>query len=157
MSREASIAKIIKDFGGVVRVCKNIALGHDDCGLSEHDLSAAIASYAKAKHPDLSEARAFTKVVTEGEDGLAFRKALDVVKQAGFVSLMPTFVRQDDAENHSGSSGNSASEALAKLAEEQRARAPWMTVAQAFSHVYLDPKNRHLAEAERAENRPQVR
>jgi hypothetical protein len=74
MSREERIAKIVKDAGGALHVAKNIALGKDSCGLSEHDLSAAIASYAKAKHPELTEARAFTKVLTEGEDGLTLRK-----------------------------------------------------------------------------------
>ena len=93
-----SIEKIIKDAGGVMHVCKNIVAGQDDCGLTEHDQSAAIATYAKAKHPNLSEAQAFTKVVMEGEDGLTLRKALDVVKQAGFVAALPKPRSSTDAE-----------------------------------------------------------
>jgi hypothetical protein len=88
-SNMTGIEQIIKDAGGVLRVAKNVVAAGDSAGLTEHDLSAAITSYAKGKHPELSEARAFTKVLMEGADGLTLRKALDVVKTAEFIAAMP--------------------------------------------------------------------
>ena len=90
MSREQEVVKIVEDRGGVIAVAKNVVAGHDSCGLTEHDLSAAISAYAQGKFPDLTEARAFTKAVTEGSDGLTLRKALEIAKQSAFVaSLTP--------------------------------------------------------------------
>lgn len=43
---------------------------------------------------------------------------------------------------------------LQELAAEQRKRAPFMTVEQAFAATYTDPANARLAAAERRQNRP---
>jgi hypothetical protein len=59
------------------------------------------------------------------------------------MSLEPVFVGGADARDVN--SATAALEQLNKLAEEQRARAPWMTFAQAFSTVFQDAKNAELA------------
>jgi hypothetical protein len=43
---------------------------------------------------------------------------------------------------------------LRELAEEQRRRAPYLTVEQAFARVYAAAENAELAARERMENRP---
>jgi hypothetical protein len=57
---------------------------------------------------------------------------------------------RQDGTNNGGES--SALDQLTEMAERQRRDGE--TQAQAFQRVYLDPANAHLAEAERAENRP---
>jgi hypothetical protein len=61
--------------------------------------------------------------------------------------------RGDDSGDVDAVGGSDAYQQLTRLAEQQRRAGE--TASQAFERVYLDPANRHLAEAERAANRPQ--
>jgi len=57
--------------------------------------------------------------------------------------LEPVFVGGEDARDVDGA--QKAYSQLMNMAEEQRARAPWKTVAQLFSELMQDPKNVELA------------
>jgi hypothetical protein len=153
----------VKDFGGIVRVCKNIALGRDGCGLTEGDITAVATAEACKRYTGVRPDSAFAKFCAENPVVL---RACDIAKQSAFASFMtkdwpepmslePTQVGGVDALHEVSDDESSAYKKLMEMADKQR-RAD-ESAAQAFQRVYLDPANKHLAQAERRENRPQAR
>jgi hypothetical protein len=61
--------------------------------------------------------------------------------------------RGDDSGDVDAVGGSDAYQQLTRLASQQRRAGE--TASQAFERIYLDPANKHLAEAERSANRPQ--
>jgi hypothetical protein len=111
-------------------------------GIDEHEFTALVTAHAQREHPDMTPEAAFAKVFTaQTEQGALLRKAHAVTKD--LMSLEPVFVGGADARDVN--SAQKAYEQLMNMAEEQRARAPWKTVAQLFSEVMQDPKNAELA------------
>jgi hypothetical protein len=68
------------------------------------------------------------------------------------MSITPTYVGGTDALLEVSDDSPSAYEQLKAMAEQQRRAGE--SASQAFARIYTDPANRHLAEAERAQNRP---
>jgi hypothetical protein len=68
-----------------VRICKQMVIEEHAFGLSEHDLVSLVDNYAKA------HGTTFADLYTKQDDvGLACRKAVDIAKNAQFVSRMST-------------------------------------------------------------------
>jgi hypothetical protein len=122
------------------------ALGH----ISEHAFTGIVTEYAKERYPNDRPDVAFSKVYNEASDeGMAIRAARQAIKQRQFakrlgdklpfeVTLEP---RSIDALAVRDLDPDEALKQLHELAAEQRKRAPWMTIEQAFSTIYGDPNN----------------
>jgi hypothetical protein len=85
-----TVQEVIKKHGGVLAVCKNIAAGGDNAGLSESDIVEAATAEAKRLYPDLRSDSAFSRFYAENE---VIRRACGVAKQAGFVASLPPLPR----------------------------------------------------------------
>jgi hypothetical protein len=91
--------------------------------------------------PDQAFARFYS-----APDNLELRKAIQIVKSAPQQSLAPEQVSGNDAFDTSvADSSAKAMKQLQDMAEAQRARAPTLTIAQAFARVFEDPANADLA------------
>jgi len=154
--------------GGLEKFCKALVANNSD-GVSEHDLTAAATRYAKSLYPDLTAPAAFAKLY---EADQSLREATAVAKSwpmpmslepmvaTGASGFPSTRMRSGSSPGRGDDSGDvdavgvsDAYEQLVKLAEQQRRNGE--SSSQAFERVYLDPANKHLAEAERSANRPQ--
>jgi len=125
-----------------VAIAKQIVSDGKSYGIDEHEFTKLVTAHAQREHPDMTPEQAFVKVFTaQTEEGALLRKAHVVTKD--LMSLEPVFVGGDDARDVNGA--QKAYEQLMRMAEEQRARAPWKTVAQLFSELMQDPKNVELA------------
>jgi hypothetical protein len=147
-----------------IAICKQMVSEEHAFGLSEHDLVSLVDTYARAN--DSSFVKMFT---AQDETGLALRKAVDIAKNAQFVSRTSTLSKQ--AEGMPGratltprvtggraaravDNPTTALEALQRLVDEQRKQFPALSESQAWQRVYEHPDNAALAARERAENRP---
>jgi hypothetical protein len=123
-----------------VAVAKVIVDDGKSYGITESELVELISNHDR--QPGESAAKCFSRHYEAQDDaGLALRKAVAIAKD--MMSHEPMFVGGADARDV-----NSAAKAynqLMQMAEEQRARAPWKTVAQLFSELMQDPKNAELA------------
>src|SRR6516165_2700669 len=121
-----------------VAVAKVICDDNSSHGIDEHEFTKLVTAHAQREHPDMTPEQAFVKVFTaQTEEGALLRKAHAVTKD--LMSLEPVFVGGEDARDVDGA--QKAYSQLMNMAEEQRARAPWKTVAQLFSELMQDPKN----------------
>jgi hypothetical protein len=93
--------------------------------------------------------QAFSKMFqAQTADGLLLRQAHAAIKQANFPDVV--------TESVSKSSDGTAYDQLVEKAEKLRQLNPELSLDQAFSKVFTDPRNANLAEQERRENRPSV-
>jgi hypothetical protein len=130
-----------------VAVAKVIVDDGKSYGITEPELVELISNYDR--QPGETAAKCFSRhYEAQDENGLAVRKAVQIAKD--MMSLEPTFVGAEDARDVNGAT--KAYNQLMQMAEEQRARAPWKTVAQLFSELMQDPKNSELAS--KAHQRP---
>jgi len=107
-------------------------------GIDESEFTKLATAHAQGLHPDMSPAAAFEKLFSDNsEDGVILREAHSIAKAATFTPI----VVDGNADNPDDA--REAYEALMRLAEEQRARAPWMSAEQAFDEVMR--KNLELA------------
>jgi hypothetical protein len=148
----SSLQEIAKTHGvpGVVEIAKNIVDAEKSYRITEEEFVNLIDTAARVAHPALG-ARAFEKVY---ERNPVLAKAIAVIKAwPSPMSLTPTMVGGTDAMLQVSDANPDALQQLPEMAESQRRAGE--SAAQAFECVYLDPANRHLAEAERGQNRPQ--
>jgi hypothetical protein len=148
---ERAADRIAKTHGvaGVVEIAKNIVEEQKSFRITEEEFVKLIDTAARVAHPELG-ARALERVY---ERNPVLAKAITVIKAwPSPMSLTPTMVGGVDALHEVNDDSPSAYEKLVEMAERQRRAGE--TASQAFERVYLDPANRHLAEAERARNRP---
>jgi hypothetical protein len=118
-----------------------LAVG-ESYGIDEHEFTKLVTEHAQREHPGLTPEQAFVKVFTaQTEQGALLRKAHAVTKD--LMSLEPVFVGGEDARDVN--SATKAYEQLMRMAEDQRARAPWKSISQAFADVFQDAKNAELA------------
>jgi len=112
-------------------------------GASEFVISEVIMGHAKLNKRDgESNAQAFARIFPK------FQTAYGVAK--GYPNMMQTEPVSVEVESIDDSW--KASEQLAALVEEQRARAPTLTTSQLYERVYADPANK--AVVARAHKRP---
>jgi len=115
--------------GGTVELAKAIASEGKTFGLNESDLVDLI-SYHDQRSGE-SAAQTFARnYESPTADGLAFRKAVQVAKE--LASLTPIVV---NGNTDNPDDAREATDALTRLVEEQRARAPWMTAEQLYEEV----------------------
>lgn len=163
----------------VVKVCKAMAADGDAYGTSEHELVDWLDKYARAHDTT------FAKLYERGDDvGLAIRKAVDIAKNAQFLSRTATLSKaQSSSMFHAGDEGyftgsgkpgratlqprqvggadaravnrpTAAIDQLMALAAEQRKNDSSLSESGAFARVYEDKANAELVRREREENRP---
>jgi hypothetical protein len=141
-----NLAKIAEDIG-IVRVAKAIVDGQRNYGISESEFVSLVTSHAKAAHPNLTEAAAFSKVF-EGEE--IVRRACAVLKSMPFVAT--------DLPSQAGGAAAQAlddpSAAIAQLREIGRNRWPSASEAAQFANAMTDPANAVLASKAHVRPRP---
>lgn len=115
------------------------ALAHEICLLKAAEL--------RKKDPKLTIEQAYAKVYCEEID---IRKADRAGATVNFNKLYAPVARTEPAVAYGNVNDTGLAE-LEKLAAEQRRRAPWMTVEQAFAAAYTDPQNAEIATRERKE------
>jgi hypothetical protein len=131
----------------VVKVCKAMAADGDAYGTSEHELVDWLDKYARAHDTT------FAKLYERGDDvGLAIRKAVDIAKNAQFLSRTATLSKAQDAR--AVNRPTAAIDQLMALAAEQRKNDSSLSESGAFARVYEDKANAELVRREREENRP---
>jgi hypothetical protein len=148
----SSLQDIAKTHGvaGVVQIAKNITEEQRSFRITEAEFVNLIDTAARVAHPELG-ALAFEKVY---ERNPVLARAIAVIKAwPSPMSLTPTMVGGTDSMLQVFDANPDARQQLTEMAESQRRAGE--SAAQAFERVYLDPANRHLAEAERGQNRPQ--
>lgn len=138
-------------------ICKQLAADGDAYSISEHELVNLISNYAKAHDTT------FAKMFERNDDvGLALRKAVDIAKNAQFLSRTTTLDKAVTLAPRvtggraalSVNNPRDVMDDLQKLVDQQRAQNPTLSEAQAFARVYQDPNNKDLVTRERAANRP---
>jgi hypothetical protein len=147
-----SLQTIVKDHG-IVAFAKMVADDGDAHGLDEETFTRLATEHAVKLYPDKRPDAAFAKLFSDqSPDGVALRKAHTVIKDQ--MVITPVFVGGADAR--AVDNPKSALDELDALVSEQRARAPWLSISQAWAKVYEDPANRELTKRERAEARARM-
>jgi hypothetical protein len=149
--RTSETLESIMKAGSIAGVCAAI-VAKGSTTFTEEELVKAISRVAAGASPGVSPDIAFAKLY---EGDVTVRKAVDIAKAwPSPASLVPTVVVGPNATHEAidNTAGSEAYQQLVALAERQRRDGE--TASAAFMRIYLDPANRHLAEAERAANRP---
>ena len=60
MTRSEVLRSVVKQAGGVTALCKRIVNDGSSGDVTEAELTGMIIAVAKAEHPDMDDARAFT-------------------------------------------------------------------------------------------------
>ena len=127
--RTAKLDEVVKAYG-IMPLAKQMIAEGSSYGINEGEFTALAVAHAQRAYPDISPAAAFEKLFSDGsEDGIILREAHGIVKAATFTPI----VVDGNADNPDDAS--EATEALSRLVEEQRARAPWMTAEQLYEEV----------------------
>jgi hypothetical protein len=156
MTRSEHLRAVVKS-GGVTALCKRIVKDGNAGDISEHELTESLVASAKAAQPDLSDAQAFTRMVTAmSPAGEAMRKAITIAKAA------PPSGRNGDGRNEDESDDeergdeerDDAMTELQHQADDLHKRLPHLSPAQCFERVYSAPGNVELRKRERRQNSP---
>jgi hypothetical protein len=135
--RTEKLREVVKAYG-IMPLAKQMIAEGSSYGIDESEFTKLATAHAQGLHPDMSPAAAFEKLFSDNsEDGVILREAHSIAKAATFTPI----VVDGNADNPDDA--REAYEALMRLAEEQRARAPWMSAEQAFDEVMR--KNLELA------------
>jgi hypothetical protein len=127
--RNSELQAIVKRDGGVVGLAKRICK-EGPRGVTEHELTALITEHAQQLYPDMSPEHAFTKIYTSpGAEPL--RRAVSIAK--GLLDIEPVAVSVGGSDTEDDS--RKAYDQLQRLAAEQRKRAPFLSVSQAFERA----------------------
>jgi hypothetical protein len=127
--RTAKLDEVVKSYG-IMPLAKQMIAEGSSYGINEGEFTALAVAHAQRAYPDISPAAAFEKLFSDGsEDGIILREAHGIVKAATFTPI----VVDGNADNPDDAS--EATEALSRLVEEQRARAPWMSAEQLYEEV----------------------
>jgi hypothetical protein len=137
MDRTAELRDIAKKYGAVA-LAKVLVDDGEAHGISEHELTDAITSHAKAAYPDLSPEQAFSKVYTASTpDGLLLRKACAIAKAASWTNAAPVFDPQIQVVGGADAQDvNDATAAMEALHEIGRLRWPEASEAQQFTRAF---------------------
>jgi hypothetical protein len=127
MDREEVLKSMVRAEGGITGLCRSICKRGAQ-GVTEHELTELITEYAMREYPDMSAEGAFTKAYTSAA-GETLRRAIGITN--GMLEPTKPVVGEDvDPDDAS-----KAYKQLQRLAEEQRARAPFLSAAQAFERA----------------------
>ena len=142
--RTAKLDEVVKAYG-IMPLAKQMIAEGSSYGIDESEFTTLATAHAQRLCPDMSPAAAFEKLFSDGsEDGVILREAHGIAKAATFTPIVV------DGNVDNPDDASEATEALSRLVEEQRARAPWMSAEQVFDTVMA--KNSELTN--RAIRRP---
>jgi hypothetical protein len=130
--RNTALQAIVKRDGGVIPLCKRICK-EGARGITEQELTALITEYAQQLYPDMSPEGAFSKLFMS-PGGEPLRRAVQIAK--GLMDIEPVHVGAADASDTDDAA--KAYEQLQRLATQQRKRAPFLSVSQAFERAGRD-------------------
>lgn len=119
-----------------------------------HVACMGLAKIYRREHPEqkLTIEQAYAKVYSESE---TLQRARAGGALRNFAKLAAPVARTEPIHAYGNSNDTGLAE-LKSLAAEQRRRAPWMTIEQAFAAVYEDPANGDLVASERAAARERM-
>jgi hypothetical protein len=162
------VRDVVKQYG-IVALAKSMVQDQKSYGLDELSFTRLATESASRLYPNDRPDSAFSKLYQNEE---SVRRACQLAKTwpmpmslepmvATGASGLPSTRRRsgsspgrgDDAGDVDAVGVSDAYEQLVKMAERQRRAGE--SASQAFERIYLDPANKHLAEAERRWNRPQ--
>jgi Arc/MetJ-type ribon-helix-helix transcriptional regulator len=162
------VSDVVKTYG-IVALAKSMVQDQKSYGLDEPSFTRLATEHASRLYPNDRPDSAFSKLYQSEE---SVRRACQIVKAwpmpmslepmvaTGAFGFPSTRMRSGSSPGRGDDSGDvdavgvsDAYEQLTRLAEQQRRVGE--SASQAFERVYLDPANKHLAEAERMANRPQ--
>jgi hypothetical protein len=162
------VQSVVKQYG-IVALAKSMVQHEKSYGLDEHTFTQLATEHASRLYPNDRPDSAFSKLY-ESEESV--RRACAIAKAWPMpMSLEPMVAtgasgfpsarrrsgsspgRADDSGDVDSVGVSDAYQQLMRLVAQQRRAGE--SASAAFERVYLDPANRHLAEAERAQNRPQ--
>jgi hypothetical protein len=129
--------RAIAKAGGIIAVAKAIVDENRSYGIIEHEFVELATEHAKAAHPELSEAAAFSKLYEIPE----VWRACNVLKSMPFVAdVTPVMVGGEDTRDLSDTS-----KAIEQLKELGARRWPTASAADQFERALTDPANHTLA------------
>jgi hypothetical protein len=135
--RTAKLDEVVKAYG-IMPLAKQMIAEGSSYGIAESEFTQLATAHAQRLYPNMNPAAAFEKLFSDGsEDGVILREAHGIAKAATFTPI----VVDGNADNPDDA--REASQALSRLVEEQRARAPWMSAEQLYDEVMR--KNPELA------------
>jgi hypothetical protein len=145
--RDEILRRLCKSAGGVVALAKQI-VRDGDSDVSEHELTWLIVEHAKAEHPDMTDAQAFSKAFGSASPaGETLRRAVAIAKGA------PAPTLDSDDDDDIGGSADALAE-LTRHAERLRAAQPALSREQALARIMSDPQHARLVRRERRQNNP---
>jgi hypothetical protein len=146
-----SVHSIMKA-GGIAATCAAI-VAKGTTTISEHELVEAATKVAAERHPELTEAQAFSKIYTAGtEEARVLQNAIAIAKSMPFVADLTPLVVGTPAAMHEAVDDTEQSEALAQLKELGARKWPTASEAQQFANAFTDPANATLSQ--KAHRRP---
>jgi hypothetical protein len=167
-SHSEFVSSVVKQYG-IVALAKSMVQDQKAYGLDEHTFTQLATEHAARLYPNDRPDTAFAKLFESEESvrrACAIAKAwpspmsLEPMVATGASGFPSTRRRSGSSPGRGDDSGDvdsvgvsDAYAQLVKMAEQQRRAGE--SASQAFERIYLDPANRHLAEAERSANRPQ--
>jgi hypothetical protein len=162
------VRDVVKQYG-ILALAKSMIQDQKSYGLDEPSFTRLATEHAQRLYPNDRPDSAFSKLYQNEE---SVRRACQLAKMWPMpMSLEPMVAtgasgfpstrmrsgsspgRADDAGDVDSVGVSDAYDQLVKMAERQRRAGE--SASQAFERIYLDPANKHLAEAERSANRPQ--
>ena len=127
--RTAKLDEVVKAYG-IMPLAKQMIAEGSSYGIDESEFTKLATAHAQRLYPDMTPAAAFVKLYSDGsEDGVILREAHGIVKAATFTPIVV------DGNANDPDDASEATQALSRLVEEQRARAPWMTAEQLYEEV----------------------
>jgi hypothetical protein len=127
--RTAKLDEVVKAYG-IMPLAKQMIAEGSSYGIDESEFTKLATAHAQRLYPDMNPAAAFEKLYSDGsEDGVILREAHGIAKAATFTPIVV------DGNVDNPDDASEATEALSRLVEEQRARAPWMTAEQLYDEV----------------------
>jgi hypothetical protein len=127
--RTAKLDEVVKAYG-IMPLAKQMIAEGSSYGIAEAEFTKLATAHAQRLYPDMSPAAAFEKLYSDGsEDGVILREAHSIAKAA---TLTPIVV---DGNVNDPDDASEATQALSRLVEEQRARAPWMSAEQLYEKI----------------------
>ena len=127
--RTAKLDEVVKAYG-IMPLAKQMIAEGSSYGIAESEFTQLATAHAQRLYPNMNPAAAFEKLFSDNsEDGVILREAHSIAKAA---TLTPIVV---DGNVNDPDDASEATEALSRLVEEQRARAPWMSAEQLYEEV----------------------
>jgi hypothetical protein len=126
----------------VIAISKHI-IDNGPSGVTEHEFTKMLADHAALnKRTEDSNAQAFSRVFTD-PGNVEIRRAHALTKSfPNMMSVEP--VSTEVGKTSVSDDSYKVAEQLKALVEEQRARAPTLTISELYDRVYADPANRTI-------------